>query len=69
MSDGLIRIHNLEINEITDRAPTIEELAQREADQAKAVAQTVADAETAAAKAALLDKLGITEKEARLLLS
>jgi hypothetical protein len=65
----LIRIHNAETNEIIDREMNEEELAQWEADKKAAKAEAKAKAEAATAKAALLEKLGITEEEARLLLS
>jgi hypothetical protein len=48
---------------------TEKELAQYEADQAEAISKAEAEAQAAAAKAALLEKLGITEDEAKLLLS
>jgi hypothetical protein len=68
MSENMLRVHNLETGEITDREMTADELAQREADYAaQAVAATEA-AVKAEAKAALLDKLGITADEAKLLL-
>jgi hypothetical protein len=63
-----IKIHNVETGEIIEREMNAEELAQLEADKAMAQAEAKAKAETAAAKAALLSKLGITEEEARLLL-
>lgn len=64
-----IKIHNIETGEVIEREMNAEELAQWEAD--KAIAQDVAkeEAKAAAAKAALLEKLGITEEEAKLLLS
>lgn len=69
MSKPMIRIHNVETNEIIDREMNDEEFAQYQADQAAELARK-AEAETkATAKAALLDRLGITEDEARLLLS
>ena len=53
---------------ITERDETSQEVAEREAAEAKFAAQQ-AEAETkAAAKAALLTKLGITAEEAQLLL-
>ena len=65
----MVRVHNLETGEITDREMTADELAQREADlAAQAVAAAEAEAK-ATQKAALLDKLGISEDEAKLLLS
>lgn len=63
-----IKIHNVETGEVIERDLTDEELAQREADKAKAEAKAQAKAEAAAQRQALLEKLGITEEEARLLL-
>jgi len=64
---------NCATGEVTERPLTAEELAQREADAAAFAAkeheEAVAAAETAAAKAALLTKLGITADEAKLLLA
>jgi len=69
MTKLMIRIHNAETNEIIDREMNAEELAQCELDKAKAD-QDIAEAEAKAAqKAALLDRLGITEDEAKLLLA
>jgi hypothetical protein len=64
----IVRIHNSETDEIIDREMNDEEFAQYEADQAAAATQTAAEAAKAAQKAALLEKLGITEEEAQLLL-
>ena len=69
MTNLTIRIHDLATNEIIDREMNAEELAQWEADQAAFAAQVQAQEEAAAAKAALLERLGITEEEAKLLLS
>lgn len=65
----IIKIHNVETGEVIERDMNAKELAQWEADKAAAEAKAQAVAETAAAKAALLEKLGITEEEAKLLLS
>lgn len=62
------RIVNIETGETTERALTNEEIKEMLAAQAKAEAATQKLAEAAAAKAALLEKMGITEEEARLLL-
>jgi hypothetical protein len=63
---------NCETGEVTERPLTADELAQREADAAKAESdRVVAEAEAvakAAQKAELLAKLGITADEAKLLL-
>lgn len=64
----IIRIHNVETNEIIDREMNDDEFAFWQADQA-AQAVAKAEAETRAAqKQALLDRLGITADEAKLLL-
>lgn len=65
----IIKIHNIETNEIIEREMNDEELAQLEADKANAAAEAQAKEAIAAAKTALLNKLGITEEEAKLLLS
>jgi len=65
----MVRIHNTETNEVIDREMTNAEFAKYEAEQAAQVTAK-AEAETkAAAKAALLAQLGITEEQAKLLLS
>jgi hypothetical protein len=62
-----------EVNAITgeaiDREPTAQELAQKELDAESSTAKSIAEAERAQAKTALLERLGITEDEAKLLLS
>lgn len=66
-------IINCETGEQTEVELTAEEIAQREADAAKAEADRVAkEAEAAAkaqAKSELLDRLGLTAEEAALLVS
>ena len=66
-------IINCETGEQTEVELTAEEIAQREADSAKAEADRVAkEAEAAVkaqAKAELLDRLGLTAEEAALLVS
>jgi hypothetical protein len=64
-----IHEHNAETNEIVLRDATEEELAQKAIDEAEALAKAEDEAAKAAAKAALLDRLGITDDEAALLLS
>ena len=69
MTRLMVRTHNLETNEVTDREMNDTEFAQYEADQvAEATSQAEAQAK-ATAKAALLARLGITEEQAKLLLS
>lgn len=65
----MITIHNVTTGEIIEREMTAEELAQWEAQQAEAQTRQTAEAAKASEKAALLAKLGISESEAKLLLS
>jgi len=68
MSKPIIRIHNTETDEVIDREMTDAEFAQYEADKvAEAAKQAEAEAK-AAQRQALLNRLGITEEEARILL-
>ena len=60
-----IQEHNCATGEITLRDLTPEEIAQREAEEQTRLAAVEAHK---SARQALLDKLGITEEEARLLL-
>ena len=69
MSKPMIRIHNVETDEVIDREMNAAELAQFHADE-QALIQGQADlVAKAEAKAELLTKLGITAEEAALLLS
>jgi hypothetical protein len=64
----MLKIHNADTGETIERELTDAELAQHEAD-VLAMQQRKTDQETKeAAKAALLDRLGITPDEAKLLL-
>jgi hypothetical protein len=69
MSKLMITIHNAETGEIIEREMTTDELAQRDKDTMEQAARQEAEAVKANAKAALLSKLGITQDEAKLLLS
>lgn len=64
-----IKIHNAETGEVIEREMNDEEFAQYEKDEAAEIARLEAEAIKAAEKAALFAKLGITEEEAKLLLS
>jgi hypothetical protein len=68
MTNPIIKIVNAETGEEIEREMNAQELAQLELDRAKAVAEEQVVVQAAAARAALLDKLGITEDEAKLLL-
>lgn len=65
----IVRIHDLATNEVIDREMNDQEFAAYEADQAAAAAQAAELAAKAAEKEALLARLGITEEQAKLLLS
>jgi len=64
----IIKIHNIETGEIIEREMTNDELAQQEADKETAAAEAAELAAKEAARQTLLDKLGITADEAKLLL-
>jgi hypothetical protein len=68
MSRPFIRIHNVETDEIIDREMNDAEFAQYEADQAAHAARQAEAEAKVAEKQALLDRLGITADEAKLLL-
>ena len=69
MTRPMVRIHNIETNEIIDREMNDIEFADFEANQeAEAAKQAELQAKTQA-KAQLLAQLGITEEQAKLLLS
>ena len=64
-----IKIHDTSTGLVIERNITEEEKIQRELDEQAAQVEIEAGLAAAAAKAALLEKLGITEDEAKLLLS
>lgn len=64
----MITEHNATTGEITTREMNAEELAQQEIGMLERAAQIEAKNTKIAEKAALLNKLGITEDEAKLLL-
>lgn len=68
MTKPLITIHNQETNQVVTREMTDDEFAQYQIDQAKFAADKAEAEAKAQAKAELLNRLGITEDEARLLL-
>ena len=69
MSKPTIRIHNTETNEIIDREMNDAEFAEYEKNLARVEAETKLKKQESDKRAALLEKLGITEEEAKLLLS
>ena len=69
MAKLTIRVHDLTTDEIIDREMTVDELAEHNK-MLEIIAQEKAEREAKAqAKAALLERLGITQAEANLLLS
>jgi hypothetical protein len=68
MPKPMIRIHNAQTDEVIDREMTADEFKAYQAEQAAFNAKATAEEDKAAAKAALLDRLGITAEEAQLLL-
>ena len=64
------RTHNLETDEITDieRDETAQEKAKREATEAAGAQLAAEQAAKTEQRAALLERLGLTEEEAKLLL-
>jgi len=68
MTKPIIRIHDLETDEIIDREMNDAEYEQHLRDVAKEEARKAEAEAKATARQALLDKLGITQEEAQLLL-
>lgn len=68
MSRPMIRIHNIETDKVIDREMNDAEFAQYQADQEAAAARQAEEAAKESARQAILDKLGITAQEAKLLL-
>jgi hypothetical protein len=69
MTKPMISIHDLQTGEIETREMNDEEFARYENEMAALQAEQTAAAAKAAEKSALLAQLGITEDQARLLLS
>jgi hypothetical protein len=69
MPNPMIRIHDLQTGEIVDREMTAKEAAEHAKQEAEFLAAEQARADKVEAKAALLERLGITADEAALLLS
>ena len=64
----IIVIHNVQTGEIIKREMNAEELAQHENDQQQAEILKQKELDKKSARQTLLDKLGITQEEAQLLL-
>jgi hypothetical protein len=68
MTKPIIRIHNVELDEIIDREMTNAEFAQYKADQANALEIKTEAESKAEQRQAILDRLGLTADEVNLLL-
>jgi len=68
MAKPIIRIHDLATDEIIDREMTNTEFAQYEIDQAKSLERQAEAATKETQRQVILDRLGLTSDEARLLL-
>lgn len=68
MPNPMIRIHDLSTNEVIDREMTAKEFEDYNLDKEKTAALKALDSDKQTAKAALLDRLGISAEEAALLL-
>ena len=68
MSRPIVRIHNVETNEVIDREMNDVEFAQWEADQVAETARIAAEEAKAAEKTAILDRLGLTADELKTIL-
>jgi hypothetical protein len=69
MTNPTIRIHNTETNEVIDREMTDAEFAEYETQKAADAAKQAQIEAKATARAAILDRLGLTAQEAAVLLS
>jgi hypothetical protein len=64
----MIRIHNLETNEVIDREMNDDEFAQSQIDKANDLAAKAEAEVKETAKAAILDRLGLTADELKTIL-
>lgn len=68
MSIPTIKIHNAQTNEIIEREMTADELTEWELDKIATDAKAKAKADAEAKRQEILDKLGLSAEEAKLLL-
>jgi hypothetical protein len=64
----MVRIHNVETNEVIDREMNDTEFSEWEANQAADAAKQAEAEAKATARAAILDRLGLNAEEAKILL-
>ena len=67
-SRPMVRIHNVETNEVIDREMNDTEFSEWEANQAADAAKQAEAEAKATARAAILDRLGLNAEEAKILL-
>jgi hypothetical protein len=68
MSDILVTIHNAETGEIIQRPANKDELKQMAKDKADRLERQAVEAQKAAEKAAILDRIGLTADELKTIL-
>ena len=68
MTKPIIRIHNTETNEVIDREMTDTEFATYEVEQTETAARLATEEVKVTARQAVLDRLGLTEEEAQLII-
>jgi membrane protein YdbS with pleckstrin-like domain len=68
MTRPMIRIHNVETNEVIDREMTLAEFKIYEAEQAAQAARKAEAEARETQRQAILDRLGLTADEAKLIL-
>ncbi len=64
----MVRIHNIETNEIIDREMNDDEFSQYEADQLSLAAKKAEAEAKAVEKQAILDRIGLTADELKMIL-
>ena len=69
MSKPIVTIHNAETGEIIEREMNAKEFAQYQIDVTRDAEREAEIAAKAAARQAILDRLGLTNEEAKLILS
>ena len=69
MKRPIVKIHDLSTDQVIEREMNDDEFAQYEIDKAEHEAKAADELAKASAKAALLDRLGLTAEEAAILLS
>jgi len=68
MTKPIIRIHNTETDEVIDREMTAAEFKQYEINKANTIAEKAEAEAKATAKAAILDRIGLTADELKTIL-